>query len=105
MASETSAPGGAQTLERERPAAAGAFIDSVGVNIHSTYVDTAYANRTGVIDSLRDLGVHNVRDGLIAGRPDQREYDLALAQSGIRTTFIMGAPDADVVSGLDASTR
>ncbi|MBV9806596.1 MAG: hypothetical protein JO286_05395 [Solirubrobacterales bacterium] len=101
----TTVSGGARALERERPAGADAFIDSVGVNIHSTYVDTAYGDRTRVIETLRDLGVHNVRDGLIAGRPDQREYDLELAQYGIRTTFIMGAPNADIVSGLDGSTR
>ena len=99
-----SAPG-VGAVPEGRPASAEAFVDSVGVNIHSTYVDTAYANQAGVIASLRDLGVHNVRDGLVAGRPDEREYLLALAQYGIRTTFIMGAPNADVVSSLDHGTR
>jgi hypothetical protein len=95
----------ARPATAERPASAQAFVDSVGVNIHSTYNDTAYANREQVVRSLRDLGVRNVRDGLVPDRPDQREYLLELARNGIRTTFIMGAPNADVVSGLDRGTR
>jgi hypothetical protein len=105
VAHRETAPAGAGARQGERPASAEAFVDSVGVNIHSTYVDTAYADRPRVIADLRDLGVHNVRDGLVAGRPDQREYLLELANYGIRTTFIMGAPNADVVASLDDSTR
>ena len=44
---------------------ADAFVDSVGVNVHLHYYDTAYADFEGkVLPSLRDLGVRHIRDGV-----------------------------------------
>lgn len=93
-------PSGGRIIE-ERPRDADAFIDSVGVNIHSTYSDTAYADRARVVRALSGLGVGHVRDGLEPDRPDQREYLLGLARRRIRTTFIMGSPRDEVLSRLD----
>ncbi|MDO9714436.1 hypothetical protein, partial [Paracraurococcus lichenis] len=40
------------------------FLDSLGVNTHIGYVDTAYANSQLVFKELNYLGVHNIRDGV-----------------------------------------
>jgi hypothetical protein len=74
-----------------RPAAA--FADSVGVNVHTSYLDTAYARHDEIRARLRELGVRNVRDGFVPGRPDQVDELRRLAADGIRTTLIVERPD------------
>jgi hypothetical protein len=49
----------------EQPAAASAFLDSVGVNIHLHYNDTAYNDFAQVERAIQELGIRHVRDGLI----------------------------------------
>jgi len=68
------------------------FVDSIGVNVHMTYGDTAYRNRTRLIETLQEAGIRHVRDGLSYNT--QYAYDAFndLARRGIRTTFIMGDP-------------
>jgi hypothetical protein len=46
------------------PVSAGAFHDSVGVVIHMNYWDTVYGQPDRIADSLADLGVGHVRDGV-----------------------------------------
>ncbi len=70
-----------------RPAAA--FTDSVGVNVHLTYLDTPYGNFDLVRDRLRELGVRHIRDGLTW----QGHLLAALGTDGIRADLIMGDPD------------
>src|SRR4051794_14397736 len=94
-------PACARAAERPRPAAA--FVDSVGVNVHATYGDTAYGDWRRVVDDLRWLGVRHVRDGLKSyPEPAGRDYNRwqfdrfnRLAQNGIRATVIMGWPGTD----------
>lgn len=92
--------GGAGARQGERPARTRAFINSVGVNIHSTYVNTAYASRARVRQLARPGcpqrpgWAHRPPPGPARVRPGTAQY-------GILTTFIMGAPDADVGSALD----
>jgi hypothetical protein len=50
-----------------RAKSAGAFVDSIGVNTHLWFVDTAYGNYDAVKARLGDLGVRHIRDVLIAG--------------------------------------
>lgn len=83
---------------RVKPVAARDFADSVGVNIHLTYRTTPYGDFERVLSSLEDLGVRHVRDGLVVGRPDQEERLNRLADAGIRSTLIMGAPKVDTVA-------
>jgi hypothetical protein len=78
-------PGVAPPMARE-------LADSVGVNVHLTYDDTPYADFERVRSALRELGVRHVRDGLVPQRPDQYARLHRLAQAGIRSTLIMGAP-------------
>ena len=54
----------------EQAQSASAFIDSVGVNAHLSYFDTAYGNFARVEDDLRSLGVRHVREGVHLGNPD-----------------------------------
>lgn len=76
--------------EPVRPAAG--FVDSIGVMVHMTYMDTAYNDRNRLINILAQSGIRHVRDGLSFNT--QYAYDSfnALADRGIRTTFIMGDP-------------
>ena len=58
------------------------FIDSLGINVHWNYGDTAYGSRyTEVRDRLIELGIRHVRD---FANPRISE----LAQIGIRTTLL-----------------
>jgi hypothetical protein len=47
----------------ETPLAADTLVDSMGVNIHMTYADTAYSNEAAVKNMLKSLGIRHVRDG------------------------------------------
>ena len=75
--------------EAEKAGSADAFVDSVGVNIHLHFNDTAYANFPRVEQALKDLGVRHVRDGLVD--TEWKEYydrHNQLGRLGIKGTFI-----------------
>ncbi len=76
-------------LRAQTARSADAFVDSVGINVHLNYLDTAYANFPEVLQALQQLGVRHVRDGLIDTHR-QRYYDRhnTLGRSGIRGIFI-----------------
>ena len=93
-----SPPAGASVKAR----AADSFVDSIGVNLHTSYTDTPYATGFATVKQrLEELGIRHVRDGLEAGRPDQYQRLNALAAAGISSTLILGSP-ADGADGLDA---
>lgn len=75
-------PGAPKALPAE------AFVDSVGVDVHVTYYDTAYARFDEWASRLRDLGVRHVRDGLIVGDPRFVERMRRLQQQGARASLI-----------------
>jgi len=89
------------------PALASSFLDSVGVNIHASYSDTAYGESATIQQELVKLGVRFVRDGACVGCVEQRKVLLGLAAVGIKTDFTMrqpGSPDSlpslvDMLSG------
>lgn len=61
---------------------ADAFLDSLGVNVHWTYLDTAYGSRYDEVrDKLLALGIRHVRD-------EASERIDELARAGIRTTLL-----------------
>ena len=68
------------------------FLDSIGVNVHFTYYNTAYGNASRVIEKLRELGVRHVRDGLAYGHSGQVWALNQLAAAGIKADLIMGSP-------------
>jgi hypothetical protein len=68
------------------------FVDSVGVNVHLGYADTAYGRHDIVEKKLRELGVRYIRDGLSPGQPTVHRAWRALASHGIRVDLIAGDP-------------
>jgi hypothetical protein len=100
--------------ERERPARtsdvvqprvapAGAFLDSVGVNTHFNYADTAYLHRDTVLARLRELGVRHVRDAAPHEAPALAAGLRGAADLGVRLT--LGAGDVRIrpADGVRAS--
>lgn len=88
---------GAAPAGAAMPRRASSFVDSVGVNVHMSYFDTAYNHWQEVRDKLLELGVRHVRDGACVGCKVQRQRLLALGQAGIRVDYTMrqpGSPDS-----------
>jgi hypothetical protein len=77
----------------EQAQSAAAFIDSVGVNAHLSYLDTAYGNFARVKDDLRALGVHHVREGVHLGSNDSNHLLfgrwIELGQMGVRFDAVL----------------
>jgi hypothetical protein len=111
----TGAVAGAAT----NPARAGAFYNSVGVDTHLTFSDTAYGAWPRLVAALDDLGVKHLADG-VYGNPDpswawfnnyfQNAVQLA-ASHGMRFAFEMGQPGyrggsiSQLVSALSGPLR
>jgi hypothetical protein len=72
-------------LHVEQATAAAAFVDSMGVQTHISYIDTPYGNWQGVMNELVRLGVRHVRDALPL-TPTFVKNHQQLAAAGIRCT-------------------
>lgn len=83
-------------LETAKPAAS--FIDSIGVNTHIRYYDTAYGNYSLIKQRLQELGVKHIRDGGSDPTWIQRINDLASV--GIKSTLVI---DPYIGVGPDSS--
>jgi hypothetical protein len=70
------------------------LVDSIGVNVHFSYVDTSYVHQAEVLARLRELGVRHVRDGMPYPIPAMRAGLRAVTRQGIRATLI-GDPRLD----------
>src|SRR5579864_3758462 len=81
--------------------AAGAFLDSLGVNTHMGYLNTAYANTSLVESCLAYLGIDHVRDGTPELGSGGFAGEKALAAAGYRLDLIMRTPTADAFASLD----
>jgi hypothetical protein len=81
---------------------AGAFADSVGVNTHIIYDDTAYGDFNTVRARLKELGVRHIRDGICGTCVWQWERYEALATDGIRLNAGAGWPNATTQQRTDA---
>ena len=77
-----------QPFQAARPAHA--FTDSVGVNVHMSYIDTSSRDVDAVRSRLRELGVRHVRDGLCATCEYQIDALKKLAAAGIKADLIIG---------------
>jgi hypothetical protein len=87
------AAGGVPSRADAAPARpADGFVDSIGVNVHLGYNDTAYVRHDIVQKKLVRLGVRYVRDGLFPNRPDMYEAFQSLARCGIKADLIVGDP-------------
>lgn len=75
----------------EQARSADAFVDSIAVNIHLTYTDTAYGKyKTIIKPRLQELGIRHVRDGFVRETPHYYNKLRDLATVGIRATLIAG---------------
>ena len=71
---------------------ADAFVDSVGVNVHLHYYDTAYTDfESKVLPSLRELGVRHIRDGVCPVTDGNKPGRLQrlFTELGVRATLIV----------------
>jgi len=84
---------------RAMPAAA--FIDTLGVGIHLTYMDTAYADVRNVYNDLKWLGIHHVRDYPPGDKPPFSTY-VFLAQLGIKFDVLT---NPDFIWSVGAAAR
>jgi hypothetical protein len=83
-------------LEVAKPA--NSFINSLGVNTHIRYYDTAYGNYPLIKQRLQELGIQHIRDGGSDPAWIQRMNDLASA--GIKSTLVI---DPNIGVGPDAT--
>ena len=79
---------------------ADSFVNSIGVNAHTYYTNTAYGQFSLVKRRLEELGVHHIREYLEPNRPDQYKALNELAGVGIKADLILGDP-TDGPSGLN----
>ena len=94
--------------EQHQASRAADFIDSVGVNTHFSYTDTAYYQKPDeIISALRKLGVRHVRDGLSYGWVAPHLYAIyaQLAHAEIHPLLVMpnphkGGPSAELIERL-----
>lgn len=90
---------GLAAAETARPA--DSFVDSIGVDTHTSYDDTPYGEDFATVEQrLAELGVRHVREDLVSESPDQYERLRALAGIGIHSTLILGDPN-NGVEGLE----
>jgi hypothetical protein len=92
----------ADAAVQARPA--DAFVDSIGVNVHTAYNDTPYVPEFATVEQrLGELGVRHVRDELrdFPDRAGQYERLNQLAADGFGSTLVVGSP-VDGIDGLEA---
>ena len=83
-------------VRAEKAASADAFVDSVGVNVHLHNLDTAYSNFPKVQQSLQDLGIRHVRDGLIDTTwQDYYNRHNQLGKLGVKSIFTTSPVQSD----------
>jgi hypothetical protein len=84
----------ARCIQSETAKSAKGFADSVGINVHLSYTDSAYVTKFDVVrDALVDLHVRHLREGLVkAGNTAYFSHLHELGQLGFKAMFIT-APD------------
>jgi len=81
-------PKSSPPAQRTGELSAEAMADSIGVNVHFNYLDTAYARQVELLQRIRELGVRHLRDGQpLAGQPLATVL-AAAGRQGLRITLI-----------------
>lgn len=81
------------SADSEAAKSADSFVESIGVDTHTSYSDTPYGEDFATVKQrLAELGVRHIREDLLPKRPDQYEHFDELAAIGIRSTLILGDP-------------
>lgn len=85
----------------ETSQSADSFVDSIGVDTHTSFSDTPYVSSFATVKQrLAELGIRHIREDLVPDRPDQYQRLNELGALGIRSTLILGDPD-DGTAGLE----
>ncbi len=87
-------------VQRSNDLSAEGLVDSIGVNVHFNYLDTAYARQVELIARLRELGIHHLRDGSPSPASRWRPCCRRRRRQGMRMTLITDvtrdpAPDVE----------
>ncbi len=82
---------------------ADSFVNSIGVNTHTYYTNTAYGQFGLVKQRLEELGVRHIREYLEPNRLDQYKALNELAGVGIKSDLILGDPPGGA-TGLNTLT-
>jgi hypothetical protein len=83
-------------LLRANELPAEALVDSMGVNVHFTYTDTAYARQAEVLSRLQELGIRHVRDAMPSPVDSPLAAGLkAASQQGVGATLLPHDPVTD----------
>ena len=85
----------ATASEAHATSAADTFVESIGVNTHTFYDDTAYNDFGAIKARLAELGVRHIRENLALERPDQYERLNELTAMGVKSTLILGEPSEE----------
>ena len=83
---------GAAGADGVRARSAESFVESIGVNVHLGYDDSAYNHFARIRAALDRLGVRHIRDMVAPGRPEVYERLRVLAAEGIKLDAIAGSP-------------
>ena len=77
-------------------AAATAFVDSVGVNVHNGFYGTPYGDEpTRVAKLVAELGVHHLRDGTYPGQNNLCTLSQTYAAAGVYFDYIVSPAETD----------
>jgi hypothetical protein len=87
-------------------AAASAFVDSVGVNVHNGYYGTPYGDDpTHIAKLVAKLGVHHLRDGTYPGQNNLCSLAQTYAAAGVYFDYIVSPAETDTqLSGWQSCT-
>ena len=77
------------------------FLLSFGVNVHTNYYDTAYANLTAVEGALTYLGVYNIRVGAATSATTDSPIE-QLAADGYKVDLVLSSPNEATYEFLDS---
>lgn len=92
----------AQVFSTERAVQAEEFLDSIGVNVHLHYNDTAYREYESIIKPrLRELGIRHLRDGIVLERPDKEAMMRDLESCGFKFLMIADPRATSARQALD----
>jgi hypothetical protein len=80
-------------LPSEQAAQSDSFVDSIGVQTHISYINTAYGNWAQVLAGLKSLRVRHIRDGLPVSSTYQSNFQ-QMAAAGIRCTCGFSLPNS-----------
>jgi hypothetical protein len=81
-----------------------ALVDSIGVNVHFSYTDTAYARQAEILSRLRELGVRHIRDAMPNPVEALRVGLRSAGQQGISATLLADVAEDPSPAVADAAS-